>query len=43
MDRIDAVLLGDGDDVLDVEIPLNRLPALGLANQVRLIRLEPVE
>ena len=43
VDRVDAVLLGDGDDGGDVQIPLDRHPALGRADQVRFIGLEAVQ
>jgi hypothetical protein len=43
MNRIDAVLLGDRDDVGDVEVPLDRLAALGRADHIRLIGFETVQ
>ena len=41
MDRVDALLLGQRDDAVDVEIGLDR--ALALADQIGLVGLEAVQ
>ena len=43
MDRIDAMLLGDGDDVGDVQITFDRLAALRRADQVRFVGFEAMQ
>jgi hypothetical protein len=43
MNRIHAMLFGDGDDSRDIEISLDRLPPVRRPDLVRLIRLEPVQ
>ena len=43
MDRIDAMLLGDGDDRCDVQVPLDRLAAVRRPDLVRLIGLEAMQ
>ncbi len=37
------MLFGDGDQCWDVQIPLDRQPPFGRADQIRLIGLEPVQ
>ena len=41
MDRVDLVLLGQRDDVVDVQVRLQRLARL--ADRIRFVRLEAVE
>jgi hypothetical protein len=43
VDRVGPVLLGDRDDLLDVQITLDGLPAVLRADLVRLVGLEAVE
>ena len=43
MNRIHAMLFGDRDQRRDIQIPLHRRPALHRPDQVRFIRLEPVQ
>src|ERR1700712_2409724 len=43
MDRVDPLLFRNSDDGADVQIRLDRLPTLGRADEIRLIRLEAVE
>src|SRR5437762_3273870 len=43
MDRIDVVLQRHGNDVVDVEITLDRLAAVLRTDQIRLIRLKAMQ